>query len=365
MPRAVRTRRSPAARQKPAPAKKPTAKARPLTRSVKKPAQKPARTTSKPAVPPQAPKRTEAQRRAELAAASETLRARIWGDQGQPLTTLGGVTIASAFLTRSRPHWHLLTFGLAPEGYELSLRVLRQKEDLAAPSWAVTLLSGLVTRAQQKTFTPDVNQALLLADGVAPGTESELSGLLFTVDPEAGSIVTPTESVPVLLAVPVAPDEARVVREWSPSGMVDVLSKVDPLLLTDLERPSLMSSPRARALIDQRVEREGSSLATMTASRSSASQKSGTVTWTLAVDAVDTLISLLKGRIGHLRPFTVQSDEGRVEVLSTDKPSVQLVEGVLTLRLSLVAARQIRSLLRATPGTYSFEVLPGFSLVVS
>ena len=362
MARAVRSKKTaPATKTRAKPAPKVKVKAKP-TPAPRKPA-RPAKTAQPPPAPVK-PQRSAAERIADLAAASETMRARIWGEQGQPLTTMDGVTIASALLTRGRPHWHLLTFGLAPAGYELSLRVLKQKEDLAAPAWAVKLLQALVTRVQQKTLVPDVNQALVLAEGIAPGVESELSGLLFTVDPEAGVLATPYEKVPVLLAVPVTADEARVVREWSPSGMIEVLSKIDALLISDLERPSLLSSPRARALIDQRVEREGSSLATMTASRSQATGKGSEVVWTLSADAVDTLISLLKGRIGHLRAFTVLSDQGKVEVLSADKPGATVSDGTLSLKLSLVAARQIRSLLRAKAGTYTFDVLPGFTLAV-
>jgi hypothetical protein len=34
------------------------------------------------------------------------------------------------------------------------------------------------------------------------------------------------------------------------------------------------------------------------------------------------------------------------------------------VKLSLVAARQLRSQLRAKPGSYSFDLLPNFTLVV-
>lgn len=334
----------------------------------KEPAKKPAPTPAPRAVtppPPPKPQRTEAERRADLAVASEAMRQRVWGAQGQPLTTVERVTIASALITKGKPHWHLLTFGLAVTGFELSLRVLKQKDELAAPAWAVNLLSALITRAKSNTLTPDPNQVLLLAEGVAPGADSELKGLLFTLDPEAGSLVTPHETVPVLLVVPVTAEEARAVREWSPSGMVDVLSRAYPLLVSDLERPSLLSSPRARAIIDQRMDKEGSSLSSMTASTSTFAKEGNLLVWKLSVDGLETFISLLKGRIAHLRPFSVVSEAGRVEVVNADKPSAELTDKkVLTLKLSLVGARQIRSLLREKPGSYTFELLPGFSLTV-
>ncbi len=315
------------------------------------------------ATPP--PKVTEAQKRAALASGAETLRQRLWGAEGQPLTTVDGVTIASASIARRQPHWHLLTFGLGLiSGFELSLRVQKAKDELAAPAWAVTLLTTLIARARAGTLTADTNQVLQLSDGVAPGTDSEHFALLFTPDPEGGAIVSPYETVPVLLAVPITRDEAKAVREWSPSALIEVLAKLDPLLLSDLDRPSLIQSPRARLLIDQRIQKEGSSLSTMTAETSHASKTGDQVTWTLSSDAVDTLVSLLKGRIGHLRPFTVLSGATRVEVASAQSPGIDFEKKQLTVRLSLVAARQLRSILRAKPGSYTFDLLPNFTLVV-
>ncbi len=348
-----------------------------MTRAVRKkaparPAKKPARkpvTSRKEKVPeppkaPPAPKVSEAEKRAALAASAEAMRQKLWGSQGQPLTTVEGVTIASALLPRGRPHWHLLTFGLGLTGFELSLRVQKAKDELAAPAWAVTLLSTLITRARAGTLSADTNQVLLLSEGVAPGTDSEHFGLVFAPEPEAGSLVTPWQTVPVRLAVPVTRDEAKAVREWSPTGLIEVLSRVDPLLISDLDRPSLLQSPRARLLIDQRMEKEGSSLSAMSAEVSEVSKAGELVTWKLSTDAVDTLVSLLKGRIGHLRPFTVVSGDTRVEVVNAEQPAIDFTRKQLTVKLTLVGARQLRSLLRAKPGTYTFDLLPNFQLVV-
>jgi hypothetical protein len=51
-------------------------------------------------------------------------------------------------------------------------------------------------------------------------------------------------------------------------------------------------------------------------------------------------------------------------VVNADQPSVQLDGNVLTLKLNLVGARQLRSSIRAKAGTYTFDALPDFELVV-
>ena len=314
-------------------------------------------------VPPPPPP-TEAERKAALGASHEALRQKLWGNAGALLTTIEEVSVRCAVVGRGRPHWHLLTEGLAGKGYELSVRVQKEKEELAAPAWAAALLATLISRANAGQLYADTNQVMVLAQGVAPGTDSELFGVVFTADPEAPAIITPHDKVTLLLAVPVTRDETRAVREWSPTGLVEVLAKVDPLLITLLDRPSLVQSPRARVLIEQRMEKEGSSLSTMTASTSQASKTGELVTWKLSVDGVDTLCSLLKGRIGHQRSFSVVSGASRVEVVNGDPSVAEFQKKQLTLRLTLVAARQVRSLLKARPGNYTFEQLPNFTLVV-
>jgi hypothetical protein len=299
-----------------------------------------------------------------LLAASATIRQRLWGGPGSVLARVHDVTLHGAGVKRGRPHWHIITEGLGVDGFELSLRVQREKEDVAPPAWVVGLASTLITRVREHQLQPDTNQVLLLAQGVAPGTDSELSAMIFTPEPELPTVDTSLEKVPLLLGVPITRDEAKTVREWSPSGLIEVLSKVEPQLISWLDRPSLLQSPRARALIEQRLDKEGSSLSTMTASTSEFARAGDGVTWTLSADAVDTLSSLLKGRIAHQRPFSVVAGERRVEVVNGDPSLAELSGEQLTLKLTLVAARQIRSLLKAKPGTYTFDAVRNFALTV-
>lgn len=314
------------------------------------------------APPPPPPRPTDDERRAALARAHQALRTQLWGGAGSIAQRDEQVTIHSGQISRGRPHWHLLTEGLGLKGFELSLRVQKEKDEVAPPAWAIAFLK---TVAREAELSADTNQVLVLAQGVAPGTDSELAGVVFTRDPEVAEFSTPHDPhVPLLLAVPVTRDETRAVREWSPTGLIEVLSKLEPLLLTQLDRPSLLQSPRARTVIEQRMEREGSSLSSMSATTSLVSKTGDHVTWKLSADAVDTLSSLLKGRIAHQRPFSVVSGHTRVDVVNGAPAHVDSGARHLTLHLTLVAARQLRSLLKNKPGSYTFDQLPNFTLTV-
>jgi hypothetical protein len=281
------------------------------------------------------------------------------------LTTLGVTLVSPGVFSRPEnttpPCWLLLTQGLEHRGLVLTVRVPRTKEELAPPAWATALLQSLSTLAADRPVGDD--QSLELPGLVVPG--SDLGAVAFAVDPRLAPMSTPWDTLRVLTAVGLTRDEERLVREWSPRGLLEVLAVASPLLLTDPERGSLLVSPRARAVIEQRVGKEGSSLAQMTPASSALTRtKPAGATWSLSADGVDTFIALLKGRIAHQRPFTVRGERTSLAVVPGDIAELVELDGVPTLKLSQQAARQIRSLLRGKPGRYTFDMIPAFTLEV-
>lgn len=259
----------------------------------------------------------------------------------------------------AKPHWQFLTSGLLKHGAELSFRVLRSKDELTPPSWFTTFWHSLTARAGTDALAD--GQVLRFAEKFGLGLteiDTDMQGVALGIDP--------LFSVPqVLLAVGITRDEERLVREWSPRGLLEVLARVDPSLITDLGRASALVSPRTRMVIENRVAAEGSSLGVMLAPTS---QISGTnaagLTWSLSAEAIETVVALLKGRIGHLRPFSVKAPGTVVELIPSDFPTVERVGETLTIKLSQPAARQLRATLKAKPGSYTFEALPKFTLTV-
>lgn len=250
--------------------------------------------------------------------------------------------------------WRLVTTGLWSLGFELSLRAPRAKDELAPPAWMRSLFEGLVAAARKQV--PGTHQSLLLER--APEGAPEILGAVFTPDASFEPVRAADQDVSVLLAIGVSADEERLVREWNPEGLVEVMTKVDPLLRTSPDRVSLLQSPRARGFIEQRVEREGSSLQRMRALRS---ELKGRV-WVLSPEAVPTLTALLKGRTNHQRVFVV---EGAPDLSVVPADVSGFVAGAEpALRLTQSAARQLRAQLKAQPGRYTFEAVPDFTIEV-
>lgn len=321
--------------------------------------------------PPPPRKATEAELLEAARPALAAALARAWHKLAPvALPPVDGVEVQAALWAKGRPHWHLVTQGLAKKGLELSLRAARRGEELAPPAWAHALLATLVKRALAGEQRLDNNQSISLGGPLAPNAlgedgDTELTGVALALDPVLGVVPTAVGALPVLQVVGITADEERLSREWSPRGLLEVLSKVDPLLVTDLERTSLLLSPRARLLIEQRVEREGSSMGVLRAKFSELKKAGAGVTWRIDPEAADTIVSLLKGRIGHLRGFSVQGSQGaRADVVPADRPQAELTREALTLKLSQSAARAMRATLKGKSGKYTWDVIPGLTVEV-
>jgi len=301
---------------------------------------------------------TAAQRLASDQASLDAAVARVWGSARHSLT-IAGIEVRFQAMTGAKPHWQFLTAGLLKHGAELSFRVLRAKDELTPPGWLTTFWQSLIERAGTEALAD--GQVVRFAEKFGLGLteiDTDMQGVALGLDPLLG--------VPqVLLAVGITRDEERLVREWSPRALLEVLARVDPSLITDLGRASTLVSPRTRMVIENRVAAEGSSLGVMLAISSTISgSPTAGWTWALSVEAVDTVVALLKGRIGHLRPFAVKAQDTVVELIPSDFPAVERVGDALIIKLSQPAARQVRATLKAKPGTYTFEALPKFTLTV-
>lgn len=359
MPKSARTKKAPTK-----PKVKVAARAAPKSRA-KKPAAAVKR-QPRPAVPspPRPPEVSQAERSALVVRALEALEQQRWA--GLPVTkaTLGGAEVRLVSPPAPRPIWWLRTHGLFEAArLELSLRAPRTKEESQAPAWMAPVMERLIAFARQGRLS--AGQVVRWELPFGAGAETDLEAFAIGIDPTFGTVTTPHDSVPVLLAVGIARDEARLVREWSSHALLELLGTVDPTLSTSLERGSLLASPRARQAIEQRVEREGSSMGVLDAQTSEVLGKEGKRLWRLDVESTDSLLSLLKGRIGHQRPVLVRA-AGRpsVEVAPGDQPAFTVTDEGARLKLTQPVARALRATLRATPGTYTWPELPGLTLEV-
>jgi suppressor of fused-like protein len=277
---------------------------------------------------------------------------------------------------QGEPHWHFVTYGFSdlhektsddPEqsgfGFELTFR-LRRGDEAEPPVWPYNVLQNLA-RYVFRTGNPfGIGHHVPLNGPIALGSDTEIHSVAFALDPELGEIATPFGAVEFLQMVGITRAEARAIKRWSSTGMLELLAERDPLLITSLDRPSLLDDPATRAEIDARTAREGSSSAASFTTQLAYVHGSEGVRLTLGAIAVEDLVALIQGRVLFDREFCLM---GRGTIVSF-RPAETAGFGLDSMELAIDTnedlAREILEKVRPERGTYAFEALPALTLEV-
>jgi suppressor of fused-like protein len=163
--------------------------------------------------------------------------------------------------TEPVPHWHIVSYGMSelynkdsdnPNesgwGFEFTLRVTRRADD-DPPAWAAGLLQSLARYvfSSGNWFAP--GHRMKTSGPLREG--SALTALAFTEDPELDAIATPHGKVQFLQVVGLTSDEYQAVRDWNTEGVLTLLAEHAPLLVTDVDRRSIIEDPEIREVIER------------------------------------------------------------------------------------------------------------------
>lgn len=165
-------------------------------------------------------------------------------------------------------------------------------------------------------FAPDHREGIL---------DTSLVGAFVTRDPVVPTVRTPHGEIEVRRLVGIDQSEVDRVDTWSRSEFIEAYAARDPLLLTDLNRPSAMDDPEFRAAVDARAASEGSEVE---AFRIDAS-------WTIGEDAV--YVRLPAGREGRkllegLRRRVPFGEE--LTILCPSSPPITFTHGEFDLQIA-------------------------------
>lgn len=172
-------------------------------------------------------------------------------------------------------HWHLVTRGLSeldakesPDrsrsgwGFELTLRLERQEGEEAGEGqkWAFNLLTNLAAYVWTSGNAFAEGHHVDLGGPIRLKTATPITAAAIVRDPVLGAIDTPFGSVEFLQVVGLHAEELELCRSWNTEGVVALLASEDPLLVTRLERPSLLADAAGATRIRRLAARDGSSL---------------------------------------------------------------------------------------------------------
>jgi len=277
------------------------------------------------------------------------------------------------------PHFHFVTYGFTdlfvketedPDesgfGFELSLRLRRGANDTEVPMWALNFLQNLGRYVFGTGNRFDSGHKMGLNGPIALGQETKLTAILFANDPELGEIDSPFGKARFIEVVGITDDEYRLIQEWSTTGLVQILEKQLPFLITDLGRASVLADPEVAREVHQRVEAEGSSEDLSFGGELTLTTDDGHVHIELGALYASALPRAMRGRLRHGRGYSLRGRDATLALEPGATPGYRRDGDTLILTLPRELVTEIEATLRdGVVGSFRFAHWPELEVVVT
>jgi hypothetical protein len=245
------------------------------------------------------------------------------------------------------PHWHVVGYGTSELytkesdepgesgwGFELTLRVARPAGETEPPMWAANLLQNLARYVYGSGNPIEPGDHMNANGPIRQDYPTAVSALAFVEDPELGTIGTPHGRLRFLQVVGLTGDEYEAARRWSTEGLLDLLRARQPLLITDLDRPSLTDDPAVRATIDAGQAREGSSTGQLLVAGFTVTSEDAGVHLRFREITTALVAQVVGDRLPHGRDLILDGEDTRVVLRNGPSYAVrQPAEGLLEVTL--------------------------------
>ncbi|WP_432832356.1 suppressor of fused domain protein [Dactylosporangium sp. CA-092794] len=268
------------------------------------------------------------------------------------------------------PHWHAVSYGMSelydkqsdnPDdsgwGFEFTFRLARDPGESEPPVWAANFLQNLARYVFQTGNWFEPNHHMDLNGPIALEHRTLIRAVVFTEDPELGTIATPHGAVQFLQIVGITPDEYAATQAWSVRDFLELLAQRLPLLVTDLDRASVIDDPAVAEAVDEGRRLDGSSTATLALSEFGWRPDGDLVRLVLGAHVAERVAETLLGRLPFGRTLRLDGPESSVEFTSGSF-SVGTAEAGELLQVSLTD-EALDSLVRVLEPFAGVRAVPG------
>ena len=268
-------------------------------------------------------------------------------------------------------HWHYVSYGMSELyrkqsddlersgwGIELTFRLAREGAS-EAPVWPISLMQNLARYVYESGNLLLPNHHMNANGPIAQESTTALEAVLCAADPELGAIATPNGSVTFVQLIGITLDELAAIKAWSSSGWLALWQETNPLLVTDLDRPSLLSDPAFAAEVEGRTEAEGSMLTGLNVDVLDWDESPDGVELTLGALSIEPVITLLRQRVGHGLDGWVQGPEASVMFRAGEAWSCTTEGRSQDVTLTRDMALTLAASLAPIVGTYAIREAPG------
>jgi hypothetical protein len=286
----------------------------------------------------------------------------------------------SAYRANEPSHWHFVTYGFSelyakesddPKvsgwGFELTFRLTRGKEK-QPPNWSFSFLMNLGKYVRRSGNPFGAGHVMNINGPIALDTDTAIRAIAFTTDPQLGTIDTPNGTVEFLQVVGLTLDEYEACSDWHTRGVLDVLGESNARFVTDLDRRSILETPKFAKRIQDGIDREGSqsplNYVSVVQWATAGRGKTRKATVTLGANGVRSLMGKLRSRLAHGRDFALVGPEQAVRFNPARESGWSVESDQLTIDLTPEALAAVRARLQPVRGRYEWPEIPGLTIEV-
>ena len=193
---------------------------------------------------------------------------------------------------------------------------------------------------------------------IALETDTQLTALGFRNDPELGELDTPNGHFMFLQVVGLTEDEMDAMMCWNGEKFLVELERQIPLCITDLSRLSMMENPSLRAAWQAGMNLDGSSTGFLYMDELEAKLENGHSALRLGAGHDQTLVRMLRARVGKGRTLFLQSRNQAVMLRPGKQANVHEKDGLPVLTLTKEALEELCGVLQPHAGTYALSTFP-------
>ncbi|AFD05478.1 suppressor of fused domain protein [Solitalea canadensis] len=153
-------------------------------------------------------------------------------------------------------HRHIISYGMSELyydeekvgeqfskwGFEFTFRIKPFEEDKTDPLWAIEVMNNLARYVYESGRWFEENHFVPANGPIRLDTDTDIVGLVFTLDPELGKLNTPHGEVSFLQMVGITSKELERLRAnpttEEVANLIEEMKINNPLLITDLNRRS-------------------------------------------------------------------------------------------------------------------------------
>jgi suppressor of fused-like protein len=159
----------------------------------------------------------------------------------------------SVYAVDDPSHWHFISFGLSELyekesshkkvsgwGFELTFRLVREKNIVDSPVWPIQLLQTLARYVFNTKEIFDEGHYISMGGPITKHGSPEMTAFVFALDPQLPELQTQNGSVKFVQVICITEEELKWIENNSAGDFITLFAQNNPLFVSDILRKSLV-----------------------------------------------------------------------------------------------------------------------------